>query len=362
MHEWLESLNLLRLSSPTFYIMVFVMSFILGWLGTFFMQWFSRKVGFADIPSTSKFHNSKVALGGGIPIFLGFIIPIMFVFHFSTQQKGIIIGGLVTLILGLLDDIKKDFIPATVKLSVLFILTFILTYKYGVMLDLFHKIYLINMIFTLFWIVGIISAWNATDNMDGLAGGYTIIASVSFMLVAINMKDWWMAMTAVALAGSTLGFLPFNFNPKNKIFMGDSGSYFIGYTLAAMGVLGEWTTNSYISCVIPVLILSIPIFDLSYTVYYRHKTGVTKSIRESIDHSAPDHLSHRLVALGLSPVQAVIFLWVLGICLALSGILLRSSTQIINTLICLVQAGMVLLLIIILVRLGETKSESDRSK
>ena len=342
--------------------MIFAMSFILGWLGTYFMQRFSRKVGFADIPSIKKFHDSKVALGGGIPIFLGFVIPIMFVFHFSTQQKGIIIGGLVTLILGLIDDIKKEFIPATVKLFILFALTFVLTYKYGVILDLFHKIYFINMIFTLLWIVGIISAWNATDNMDGLAGGYTIIACIAFMLVAINMKDWWMAMTAVALAGSTLGFLPFNFSSRKKIFMGDSGSYFIGYTLAAMSVLGEWTTNTYISCVIPVLILSIPIFDLSYTVYYRHKTGVTKSIRESIDHSAPDHLSHRLVALGLSPVQAVIFLWCLGACLALSGILLRSSTQIINTLICLIQAGMILFLIVILVRLGEKKSNMETEK
>ena len=217
------------------------------------------------------------------------------------------------------------------------------------------------MIFTLFWIVGIISAWNATDNMDGLAGGYTIIASFAFMLVAVNMKDWWMALTAVALAGGTFGYLPFNFSSKRKIFMGDSGSYFIGYTLAAMSVLGEWTSNTFISCIIPVLILSIPIFDLSYTVYYRHKTGVTGTIMEAINHSAPDHLSHRLVSLGLSPIQAVIFLWCLGICLALSGILLRSSVQIINTLICMIQAGMIFLLIIILVRLGEAGSIDNSS-
>ena len=120
MHEWLESLNLFRLVTPTPYILAFFMAFLISYLGTFFMQRLSIKIGFSDKPAIRKFHEKSVALGGGIPIYIGFAAAILFIGHFSTAQKGIVIGGLITLIIGFLDDIKKDFIPATVKLIVLF--------------------------------------------------------------------------------------------------------------------------------------------------------------------------------------------------------------------------------------------------
>lgn len=133
----------------------------------------------------------------------------------------------------MVDDIKR--IPATVKLLSLVAATLILSH-YGVRLSLF-KIEAVNLMLTILWIVGLTSAFNAIDNMDGLAAGVAFIASSCYFIVAVQTFQWWWGALAVAIMGSSLGFLGHNFKPA-RIFLGDSGSFFLGFTLAAMEVMG----------------------------------------------------------------------------------------------------------------------------
>jgi UDP-GlcNAc:undecaprenyl-phosphate GlcNAc-1-phosphate transferase len=150
--------------------------------------------------------------------------------------------------------------------------------------------------------------------------------------------------------GACLGFLPHNFSSKRKVFMGDAGSFTLGYLLAAISIIGEWSESRIVSATIPVLILAVPIFDLSYVVMYRHFTGVTSGIRQALTHCAKDHLSHRLVDLGASPKQAVMFIYFIAICLALGGVLMRSNQMLFSSTLHVLQTVMILAIVVILMR------------
>ena len=128
--------------------------------------------------------------------------------------------------------------------------------------------------------------------------------------------------------------------------MGDSGSFFLGFTLAALGVMGEWTENRIISAAIPILILGVPLFDFAYIIMARIYRGETRTLRDVIDHCAPDHLSHRLVWLGFTERKAVFFIYLISLSLGISGILLRNSTSLVDAALGLFQGGAIVLIVI----------------
>ncbi|HRK35045.1 MAG TPA: hypothetical protein PLJ47_10670, partial [Candidatus Hydrogenedentes bacterium] len=143
------------------------------------------------------------------------------------------------------------------------------------------------------------------------------------------------------------GFLVFNFNPAS-IFMGDAGSFFLGFTLAALGVMGEWSQNRIVSVSIPVLILGVPIFDFAYILLSRIIRGDTKTVREVIEHCAPDHLSHRLVWIGFSQPKAVLFIYMISFALGVSGVLLRNSTSYFDTALAFSQGLAIVVIVMVL--------------
>ncbi len=331
------------------YSIILLISFCLAFLLTPLIRFISLKIGAVDEPNERKLHTKPTPRLGGIGIYIAYSLALLYAVKLSNQQIGVLIGGFIVLLIGFIDDLKG--LPATAKLLALILVALVLS-SYGVSLDLFKNHY-INLILTILWIVGVISAINAIDNMDGLASGLSFIASTSYLAVALQTEQWEWGALAAALTGATLGFLKFNFAPAS-IFMGDSGSFFLGFTLASLGIMGGWSTNPVKASIIPILILGVPIFDLIYTVIVRHREGITKNIRDIITFSGKDHISHRLAALGLSHKNAVLFIYMVSICVSVGAIVLRNASKL-DAILLLGQFILIFIIVAILMNLVKKK-------
>lgn len=189
---------------------------------------------------------------------------------------------------------------------------------------------------------------NAIDNMDGLAAGLALIASLMFFFIgAIQFPQPLWAIVSVAFAGSILGFLLFNFYPAT-IFLGDTGSLLIGFMLAMLSLIGNWSTHPLKSMIIPLVILIIPILDLVFIICYRFLTGKTNSIYESIEYSDQDHLSHRIQQVrNFGQRRTVTIMYILGLISGLTGIIIR-NTHPMEATIALISVCLLYLLVIVL--------------
>ncbi|MBI2263669.1 MAG: undecaprenyl/decaprenyl-phosphate alpha-N-acetylglucosaminyl 1-phosphate transferase [Armatimonadetes bacterium] len=211
--------------------------------------------------------------------------------------------------MGMVDDFLE--VSAVVKFFVLMAATGFLVYN-GIVLTLFGGNLWLNIVCTLFWVVFVMSAFNAEDNMDGLAAGLALIASIFVFLLAWPTWQRWLSFLAVAIGGSCLGFLRYNRHPA-RIFMGDTGSFFLGFVLASTTVLGQWSEEPVKAIIMPLLILWVPLFDLTMITVLRWRAGKIKALHEILTLSDKDHLSHRLVALGLSQDRAVDLIYLMAI-------------------------------------------------
>lgn len=353
------------------YAWVFLTAFLCALAATPLVGWYARKIGFLDVPNQRASHVIPTPLGGGAAIALGFLASVhvgIFLAGSSDASLPLIIfGGLVVLTLGLVDDFSGG-IPATFKLAILFALTVILWQMDSRLVIKITPWVWFNVLLTLLWIVGVTSAINAIDNMNGLSVGFVAIAALAYFAVAIEtltdrenftlLNRFW-ALVSLALCGSCLGFLPHNF-PRGRIFIGDGGSFFLGFNLAVLGVMGEWSHLSSARATIPLLVLALPIFDLAFTVFTRHRDGVTRTLGEAIRHCARDHLSHRLVDAGLSKVQAVLVLHAVAGVLALSAVEVAKSDTLSSTLLHLAQAAIVLVILAILIKVGGRREGPPR--
>jgi len=311
----------MKLSQPLLYFAVFIFALAISYFITPLISMLASFFKILDKPASSKLHKHPTPRLGGVAIFLGYFLSLYLTRNVDSFVGIIIFGGIGILLLGILDDIFR--VPAVIKLIYIFTLTAILA-KQGLTVSLFGKLFYLNFLITLLWIVGVTSALNAVDNMDGLAGGLGVIAAITFFIIAIRTSQWGWATLAVALCGALLGFLRYNFPPA-KIFMGDSGSLFLGFTLAAIGIKGEWSSHPIKASIIPVLVLGVPIFDLSYIVIRRWREGTAKGIIKAITFCAKDHLSHHLVELGFNQWVSVLFIYFIAICVSIGAIVLQNA-------------------------------------
>ena len=182
--------------------------------------------------------------------------------------------------------------------------------------------------------------------MDGLAAGICCIISVFFGLVALQNQQDYMVYLAVPLVGACLGFLPYNFRPFRSaaIFLGDAGSTFLGFTVAALGVMGEWAGDHSVRLIVPVLILGVPIFDMTFTTFMRVKSGEVRSLRQWIYYTGRDHIHHRLAGLRIGNRNAVLVIYVVTIWLGLSALALENTTGL-NAILQVSQSVIVFLLL-----------------
>ncbi len=309
------------------YAIAFVMAFLIAFLTTPLAKKIAFKVGAIAKPRKRDMHSVPIPRMGGIAIFAGFMITfLVLVWRLPLvnikQTLGIFIGCSIIFILGCLDDIYE--LSAKPKFLIQ-ILAATIVALCGVKIDFLSipfvgDSHVAMQIFavpaTVIWIVAITNAVNLIDGLDGLAAGISSIASLCLMVLSIPNYPQGAFLTAI-LAGSCMGFLPYNFNPAS-IFMGDTGSTFLGFTLGITSVMGLLKGYTVATIFIAVLVLGLPIFDTSFAILRRLLTG--KPIM------APDrgHLHHRLVDKGYTHKQAVVTLY------GISGILGLSAIAFVN--------------------------------
>lgn len=315
MLRWIQAVYLILLSFSWAYILVPLLYPL------------SLKLGLVDKPDeVRKHHTTATPISGGLAIFIAFAITIVFNFHFSVQMKAILVGSSLIFIVGVLDDLFK--LSAKIRLAAQIAASFVLIY-FGVRVtfipDSLGGVYTETLL-TLIWLIGITNSMNFIDGIDGLAAGSAVIYCIFFAIVSLLSGQHYMMYLVAAVAGSSLGFFVYNFRVKKPalIFLGDSGSTFLGFFLASIAILGEWGEN-IADITVPVLIMSVLIFDMCLTTVIRIYTGEVRSFGEWLHYTGRDHFHHRMSDLGLGNKLAAIVIFGVSICFGLEALVVNQA-------------------------------------
>lgn len=314
------------------FVSVFCFAFVLSLFFTPLVRKMALKFHIIEKSNPRKKHKRVITCIGGLAIYIAFIIPLLCIFLFFSKRFsflfplriiGLLIGATIILIMGLVDDIReiRGFtkvgwqVGAAIITSVFFdikISYFILPVLGRVNLGI------LSIPFTILWVVGLTNAINWIDGLDGLAAGVSSIACVSFLVVSLREGDLITATLIVALMGAAVGFLKYNFYPA-KVFMGDTGSNFLGFMLANIAIIGSLKSAAVLSLSIPIIILGVPIFDTLFSVWRRVR------LKRSPIRPDSDHFHHRLLKLGLGHRQAVLIIYAISGILSLCAIILNRN-------------------------------------
>ncbi len=281
------------------YIAAFILSLGLSLALTPLVIKVARAKGMVVQPREDRWHRRPTALLGGVAIFIAVALPYSLLVPWTRETLGILLGGAAVFTLGLVDDLI-EIAPQRKFLIQVLIATLVVSFGVRIKIIDFPPL---AVFLTILWIVGITNAVNILDNMDGLSSGITFVAAGCSFVYAVTADMPFVAIFGLLIAGASLGFLVFNFNPA-KIFMGDCGSLFLGLSLSVLTITGTWheATNLMASLLLPVVLLAVPIFDTTLVSFDRTRIG------RSIAQGGRDHSSHRLVFLGLSERKAVLVL------------------------------------------------------
>lgn len=235
-----------------------------------------------DHPDTElKNHPTPVPYLGGIAIYLAFLITLAISFDFTPHSIGLLLGGTMVAMLGLFDDLRV--LPAALKLAIQLLVVWVVI-KSNISIQLVDIPSILSIPLTVFWLIGITNSVNILDVSDGLASSTSAIASSFFFLIALINGNFVIAALSAALTGSLLGFFSFNKEPAS-IYLGDTGSLFIGFMLASLGMIGSYTQSSLWGIIAPIAILIVPIFDTTLCSLARLHKGISP-MRGSDDHFA----------------------------------------------------------------------------
>ncbi|OIO39454.1 MAG: hypothetical protein AUJ72_00755 [Candidatus Omnitrophica bacterium CG1_02_46_14] len=342
------------------YGVVLFCALLLSYFLTYFFIKLSQRFNFIDYPTERKDHHRPVPLLGGVSVFcsfwavvfLGILVaqfPAREIFAGSSVQRlidgvvsvygkilGIFAGGLVILIVGLIDD-KADLLPIQ-KFFGQMVAALILM-KMGFTISLFVGTGVLGYTVTFVWILLIMNAFNFIDSLDGHCAGIALIASMMFFWITQIIQQPMVAFFLATFMGALLGFLPHNFKPA-KIFLGDNGSLFVGYLMAAFTLLCKYQEYkfSYVTIFIPILIFGVPIYDTVSVVVVRTIRGIPfwKGDR--------NHFAHRLVKMGMSERAAVIFSYLVQATIGLIALLTTQVTAFGSILIGFVFTGIISLI------------------
>jgi len=331
----------------TSYFVIFLLSGLISSVVTPLIPMLAGKFGVMDRPNERKVHSGLVPSWGGLAIYVAFGASISLIFllnhafpfvfrhrHLMAHQYllGILLGATIITILGLIDD-KRSLNP-TIKLLGQVIAVVVLIW-YGIRIvginNPFGKTYLefslyLSFLLTIIWTVTFINSINLIDGLDGLAAGIVVIASATFFIitlfqidkqsnVAITNRLELVAVMAIALVGSTSGFLLYNFHPA-RIFMGDTGSMFLGFILGTITVMGTLKTVATIALLVPIMVIGLPLLDTFLTILRRLKK------RKPLLRADREHLHHRLLDYGWGQRRTVLLMYAISAVLGLGAILL----------------------------------------
>ena len=285
------------------------------------------RFGAVDVPKDNRrMHDHPIPRMGGLAIFLGFLFSVLIFLPLSTQLHGMLLGAVMIVILGIFDDIYA--LGAKFKFCVQLVAAYIAVSSGNVITHLsnpnlfssnpYWALGALSIPFSILWIVAITNAVNLIDGLDGLACGVSTISSMTLLVIALVVSEEQSAILMAALSGACLGFLPYNLNPA-KIFMGDTGSTFLGFILAVVSIQGLFKSYAIISFAVPFLMLGLPIFDTCFAIFRRISHGQSPMTADR------GHIHHRLIDMGLSQKQAVAVLYVISAILGLSAVVLTTT-------------------------------------
>ncbi len=308
-------------------IFSFLIAFILTFIATPFVKKLAIRFGAIDVPKDSRrMHKNPTPLWGGLAMFFGFIVSVFFFAIHEIEIIAIILGATILIVMGMFDDVKP--INPYIKFAIQ-ILASLIPISCGVVIKRiavpsflsqtgFWELGWFAIPVTVFWIVGITNALNLMDGLDGLTAGVVSISSMSMLYISLIVSEPNIALITAALVGACFGFLPYNFNPA-KIFMGDTGSLFLGFILSTLSIQGLFKGYAVISFAVPLLILALPIFDTL--------AAMLRRIKNKKPIMSPDraHLHHRLVDVGFSQKQTVCIIYTVCALLGLLAIILVST-------------------------------------
>ena len=281
-----------------------------------------------DKPAERKVHGKPIPRTGGLAIFVVFILTLVISSLFNTKISDLLIldrqtvfllaGAVICFNIGMFDDFRR--LGPNVKFLFQIIAASV-AYWGGIhiggfnVLGVYIKVGLLSYFVTVFWFILFINAVNLVDGLDGLAGGIVVFASVVMVILSILREDYLTALLFTALGGSVLGFLRYNFNPAT-IFLGDGGSYFLGYAIAGLSIMGSVKSQVGAAMLIPLLALGVPLFDTILSPMRRFVRG-----REMFK---PDnrHVHHRLLDMGFTTKRAVLLIYMLTFALCIMAVVM----------------------------------------
>jgi UDP-GlcNAc:undecaprenyl-phosphate GlcNAc-1-phosphate transferase len=320
------------------YLLLFFISFFLSVFLTFLSGKIAKRTGIIALPSERKIHKKPTPLLGGIGIFSSFflvitsgiifvnfgIVPefiknyIEGIYSVLPKLLSILLCGIIVIFFGLLDD-SYELNPFQ-KLFFQFI-TGTIVFISGIKITFFISNILLSYLITCFWIILMMNCFNLLDNMDGLSSGIAIITGIILFIFALEMGQLFIATILSVFLGSVCGFLFHNFPPA-KIFMGESGSSFLGYFLGTVSILLTYykydESKTFLPIFIPLIVFSVPFFDTFSVIIIRKKRGY------SIFKADKNHLSHRLVSIGMTQKQAVLFIYLLTLTTGINALILKN--------------------------------------
>ena len=325
-------------------VLAFALGLALSLYTTPLMRRAAIQFGIVDRPNgLLKTQTEPVPYLGGLAVFLAYLIALALTFEFGYQVLGILLAGTLMLLLGLIDDLGV--LSPWEKLAGQFVAVAALL-KAGLYVKLMFLSPLVALALSIVWLLTMTNALNIIDIMDGLAPGVATIAAVFLAGVAIHNGEPMVATMASALAGSLCGFLRFNFQPA-RIYLGDSGSLFIGLTLGALAMNGHYTTRNSLGMLVPAIILGVPLLDLTFVFVVRLQKGLSPF------RGSPDHLALRLRRAGMSVRQTVAIAYTTGVVFGFAACAVMESTnEAIATLMLMTFSALLLFLALMLRRTG----------
>ncbi len=333
----------------TAYLLPFGMALGLALILTPLVRFLSLKGGFVAKPSQARWHRHTTALFGGVAIYGAFMATVLF-FKPSLNDPttlGLLLGGAIVFVVGVVDDLRglRPVTKLWAQIAAACVVLYSGTY--------FTKIpsLALAMPLTIVWIIGITNAFNLIDNMDGLCAGTTFIASGFLFVYSVINHLPFVSILCAAMAGANLGFLRYNFSPA-KIFMGDCGSMFLGFTISVVAVIGtaNHMSNLLATLIVPVLVLGVPIFDTTFVSLLRQMRG------KPVSEGGRDHSSHRLVVLGLSERKTVLLIYAMSLGF---GLIALFYARVDVTIITIFAALAVIFAILLGLFLGEVTADSE---
>lgn len=312
----------------TVILFAFVTALAVSFGATPVVRIFAKNIGAIDVPKDNRrMHNTPIPRLGGLAIFLGFVVSVLLFGNVDAQMRAILLGAVILVVVGVIDDITPlkplvkfagqiiaALIPVLNGVKVYSVANPFVDYAY-INLEAW------SIPLTVIWIVAIINAVNFIDGLDGLAVGISSIASISLLTVAALVSEPHIAVVMAALAGACIGFMPFNINPA-KIFMGDTGSMFLGYILATISIQGMFKFYAIVSFIVPFMVLGLPILDTAFAIIRRLMKGQSPLVADR------GHIHHRLIDMGFNQKQSVAILYALSAILGLSAVILTTSGEV----------------------------------